>query len=259
MRWIATCVRMAADMRKQGNKRRVERIPIGAPLAGKIGSVDVLIRDVSVLGCRIEHDTAIRTGQQVLLQFEWDGETVALGCEVVRCTLSPPDTSAAGGSAYTSGLRFEDSASVAARTLRAVIQTQVEHAFEEQLANAHGNLPDYLRRIAIIPGSEKFDPIEIRKKHESTTLLPWLRFARKRGYVSWSLTNGRWKRVRTANPKQPDEGFTIWAWESDEQIELLQKAYEIADAPFRSIIRLCAELSLIVDDTVPPQKFLPYG
>lgn len=232
---------------------------MGAPLHGRIGSTRVLIRDVSVLGCRIEHDVPMRAGQKVRLHFEWDGSPVALDCEVVRCALTAPDARSAGVALYASGVRFDDAKSQAAGILRSVIEAQVELALEEQLANAHGDLPAYLRQIAILPGSENFDPVELRKRQESTTLLPWLRFARARGYVRWLLIDGRWKRSRTSSGDQPEEGFTIWAWESDEQVELLQKAYEMADPAFRSVIRLCAELSLIVDDAVPPQKFLPHG
>lgn len=232
---------------------------MGAPLAGRIGSAEVLIRDVSVLGCRVEHETPLRAGQNVLLRFSWNGSEVSLGSQVVRCTLTPPDVRNAGAPAYTSGLLFEQPESDAAQTLRHVIQQQVEFAFEEQLANSRGTLPDYLRRIAIIPGSDAYDPIDVRRRYESSTLIPWLRFARSRGYVRWTLQDGKWKRAKTNSPEQPDEGFTIWAWESDEQVELLQKAYETADPQFRSVIRLCAELSLIVDDTMPPQKFLPFG
>lgn len=242
---------------KEHRKRKVERIALGVPLAGKAGAVDVLVRDVSILGCRLEHETPFRVGQHLRLAFSWKSERVVIECSVARCTLTPQDLRESGASAYTSGVRFEESGSDAAELLRGLIAEQVEQAFEEQLANARGQSPDYLKKISILPGAEGTDPIQMRRILDSSTLLPWLEAARGRGYVRWELTRGGWKRQRTREPEQPEEGFTIWAWESENQIELLQKAYELADPSFRSIIRLCAELSLIVDDTLPPQKFLP--
>lgn len=245
-------------MGQHERKRKVERIPIGAPITGRVGGMPVLIRDVSVLGCRLEHEAPLKPNVPVRIEFSWNGTDVALGAEVVRCTLTPPDAREAGAPPYTSGTRFIDANSEAARTLRTVIQMQIEQAFEEQLANARGDLPEYLRRIAMLPGMNQ-DLLAVRKQNEFSTLLPWLRFARSRGYVRWSWDGRKWKRQRTSDPEQPDDGFTIWAWEGDEQIRLLQDAYEQSTQQFRSIIRLCAELSLIVDDTIPPQKFLPSG
>lgn len=245
-------------MTHYATKRKVERIPVGAPLTARIGNVTTIVRDVSVLGCRLEHDAPLRAGQPLQLRFQWNKEEVVIDCLIVRCTLTPNDLREAGSGAYTSGVRFLEATSESVQNLRRIIAEQIEQAFDEQIANAHADLPDYLRKIAIMPGrSDIGDPYTVRKRYESSTLIPWLRSARSRGYVRWELVDYRWKRTRTKDPEQPRDGFTLWAWESEEQIDLLQKAYEHGDAGFRSLIRICAELSLIVDDTIPPQKFQP--
>lgn len=244
-------------MRTQTAKRKVERVLVGQPLEGRIGNAPAVVRDVSVLGCRVETDGSLKVGQLVQLRFRWDQEPVAIECSVARCTLTPGDQRAAGALAYTSGLKFLEATSESVQSLRRMIATQVEQAFAEQIANAHAEVPGYLRDIAILKGSDLGDPYAVRQRFESSTLIPWLRSARTRGYLRWELEGNRWKKTRTQSPQQPPAGFTLWAWESEDQVHLLQKAWEEADPAFQSIIRLCAELSLIVDDTIPPQKFQP--
>lgn len=258
-RLLGGTLRIAASMNNYSAKRKVERIPVAAPIDARVGNVPTVVRDVSVLGCRLEHDAPLKVRQPAQLQFSWNGARVVIDCEVVRCTLTPNDQRESGAAAYTSGVRFLEATSESVQTLRKMIAQQVEQAFEEQIANAHADVPEYLREVAILPpNTDISDPYSVRRRYESSTLLPWLRQARNRGFVRWELDGERWKRVRTHDPEQPVEGFTLWAWESEEQVDLLKRAYSSSDATFRSLIRICAELSLIVDDTLPPQKFQPH-
>jgi hypothetical protein len=47
----------------------------------------------------------------------------------------------------------------------------------------------------------------------------------------------------TDSPEQPNNGFTVAAYEDDEELESLCQAYEIADEEGRRLIQLVAELS----------------
>jgi len=66
---------------------------------------------------------------------------------------------------------------------------------------------------------------------------------RSRGYVSYRLQNHSWWRVPTDSPEQPPDGFTVAAYEDEEELETLCRTYEQTDEEGRRLIRLVAELS----------------
>jgi hypothetical protein len=240
-------------------KRRVERIGLAFPILGRVGTTDVVLVDVSLLGCRLEHPAPLKVGTPVRLNFRWFDDDVSLDAEVVRCTLS---TFASGDDAitvYHSGLLFRHGSDQAGGTVRRMILTQVADALEAQKANARGDIPRYMQRMQIFStkGLLTADPAEVSRAYETTTALPYMRIARQRGYVRWTLDDGKWKKTRTRSAEQPDLGFTVWAYEDEDQIRELAEAYVKADGEMRRLIRICAELSLVVDDTIPPQKFAP--
>lgn len=240
-------------------KRRVERIGLGMPLLGRVGTTDVVILDVSLLGCRIEHASPMKVGADVRLTFHWSDDIAALDCHVVRCSLATFSTGTDALTVYHSGLVFKPEANESSRLVRHLILNQVADALEAQKANARGDIPRYMQRMQIFStkGLLTADQSEVGKVYEATTGLPHMRIARQRGYIRWTLDHGMWKKIRTRNPEQPEEGFTVWAYEDEEQLRELATAYEKADTPMRRLIRICAELSLVVDDVIPPQKFQP--
>jgi hypothetical protein len=69
------------------------------------------------------------------------------------------------------------------------------------------------------------------------------RRSRTRGYVTYRLQDGAWSRALAESPSQPADGFTVAGYESDEELESLCRAYEIADEEGRRLIKLVAELS----------------
>jgi hypothetical protein len=71
------------------------------------------------------------------------------------------------------------------------------------------------------------------------------RRTRMRGYLRYELNARKWIRRRTDEPAQPANGFTVAAFEDEEDLETLCKAYEAADEEGRRLIRLVAELSAI--------------
>lgn len=241
-------------------KRRLERIRLVKPILGRIGGNRAVILDLSLAGCRLEHHFPLRVGVETRIEFEWDGSPLEFSARVARCTFDSFASGVDGLTVYHSGLEFLRDENGSGRRLRQILEEQIVAALEEQKANARGDLPKYLDHMPIFsgPGAMAGDA---RTAHEAfvdqSTLLPWIRIARDRGFLCHRFDGKRWKRTRTREPKQPPEGFTVWAYEDPMQLELLEEAYEHADDEWRSFIRLCAELSLIVDDSIPPQHFEP--
>ncbi len=237
-----------------GHLRRIERIHLANPVAGRIGGRQAIIRDVSLSGCRAEHDFTLRIGMEVHISFAWHGEDITLAARVMRCKLETFDS---GITIYQSGHHFLESSEATTRTLRRVIADELVHALNEQKANARGDMPRFLQRMAIFASSGHLteNPQDVGFRYESEIALPYYRVARERGYTRYTLTQFGWSRKRTHSPQQPDEGFTLWAHEDSDQVELLCAAYAKGSHDTRWVIRACAELSLVIDDSIPPQRF----
>lgn len=246
-------------MTKYAAKRKVERIRLAFPLMGRVGSLDVVVLDVSLLGCRLEHHFPLRVGNTVRITFRWEEKQLELEAHIVRCSLATFSSGAEGLTVYHSGLRFTPPSEGATLLLRDLIAEQISRALEEQKANARGDMPRFLSKMAIFSsgGMLTANAGEVAETFGAATSLPYVRIARERGYVTYTLDRNYWKKKRSRDAAQPDEGFTVWAYEDESQIEQLAKAYEKGDAEMRALIRICAEWSLIVDDSIPPQRFQP--
>lgn len=243
-------VESVKTMSRYGKKRRVERIRVGLPLRGRVSGAEVVLLDLSFMGCRIEHAAPLRVGSKARLSISWSGRSIDFDCHVIRCSL---DTRAARHDStthYHSGLLFEKGVGESSSVLREIIVRQVIEALDEQKANAHGEIPKWLRP------DYHWTP-DADAEHAPFTSLPYLRIARERGYVSYVMGDGGWMKKRTRSAEQPEEGFTVWAYEDEDELERLTRVYEAANAETRALIRLCAELSLKIDDTLPPQRFEP--
>src|SRR5436309_6617604 len=91
--------------------RRVQRIHLARPLIARLGAAQVVLVDVSMLGARIEHSSPLATGQQARLGFQWDEESIAVECRIVRSRLERFSVGADGLTVYHSGLEFLDTPS----------------------------------------------------------------------------------------------------------------------------------------------------
>jgi hypothetical protein len=235
--------------------RQVERIRLGIPILAKANGVEVVLVDFSLRGCGIESHVPFKSSSPLGISFEWSDQQVNLRGEVVRCKFSH----ASEGKIYNTGVVFEYDGE-SATLLSEIVARQLERALEEQKANARGELAEILEHMPIfaIGGTLAASPRQLAQAYEGrNALLPWTRIARQRGYVRYTFENGRWRKTRTTDPEQPPEGFTVWAYEDEENLDKLSRVYQTAEQDTQTLIRLCAELSLQVDDTLPPQRFTP--
>lgn len=193
----------------QPRTRRVQRIHFPQPLMGRLGTAEVALVDLSVLGARLQHAAPLAAGSHSRLAFEWDGERITAECRVVRSRLDH--------GVFHSGIEFEELPAETRAAIRRLIELHLRRALDEQRQAAQDLILPLFQAMASIDN----------------------------GYVCLSLESNGWVRKRTHDPGQPAEGFTISADETDAQIELLRAAYERSDREGRKLIQLCAQLSLV--------------
>ena len=187
-----------------------------------VNGQNALLLDVGVAGAFIEHHGEIPSGTEFRLTFRWQGEELEFLCEAVRSQVVRPSADKNAVVIHT-GVRFIESNDATKRLLQQMMATFVGRVLAAQRANASGD-------------------------HQSEMLLGAIgdaRRTRSRGYVRYQLQNDTWTREATSSPKQPVNGFTVAAFEDEEELETLCRAYEDADEEGRGLIRLVAELSAL--------------
>ena len=240
-------------------RRRVERILLALPLIGRVGTRHVVLRDLSVTGCQLEHDFPLKIQTALRLTFSWHGEEITLDALVVRCRIQTFNSGAAGVTVYQSGLRFQPDEHGGLSALRRIVGDEITRSIEEQKANARGDLPHVMERMALFAAGGHLiaDSDEAMLRYQASLPLPYFRIARERGYVRYMLGERGWVKRHCKEPEQPLEGFTIWAHEDKGETDRLCQAYERGGPETRWLIRRCAELSLVIDERIPPQRFEP--
>ena len=225
-------------------KRRVHRIRLTPPILAKVGAQNVVIVDVSLDGAKIEHSDPLQIGAETTLAFPWEDQTITLRSRVMRCKLER--FAGEGGDGLTvfhSGLLFTVR-NEHRDALKKMIAVHISRALEEQKANARGVLPVSVDHMPIFR-----DHTLTANQSESARVIgtdqrPAARIARSTGYICFRLDRNNWKRTRTSDPSQPEDGFTVSAAEDLEQLEQLCETYRTGDGPAREFIRLLARLSL---------------
>jgi hypothetical protein len=225
-------------------RRRVHRIRLAAPILGRLGGQSVVVVDVSLDGAKIEHHEPLKTGAEATLSFDWERGHISLRTRVTRCKLERFAGSGGDGlTVFHSGLVFTNPDSER-DALKTMISTHIGRALDEQKANARGELPASVESMPIfrehtLAATPKQAAAAIGERDQR----PVARIARETGYICCRLDRNSWKRTRTNDPEQPENGFTVSANEDLEQIEQLCEAYRKADGPAREFIRTLARLS----------------
>jgi hypothetical protein len=227
--------------------RRVQRIRFPQPIVARLGSAQVALVDLSVLGARVEHHSSLPTGTHTRLSFEFDEEPISLDCRIVRSRVERFSTGSEGLTVYHAGVEFENVEDATLEQVKALIAIFISRALEEQKLNARGAVPQH--DVAKMPifrhGGQLTANAKDRKEGAGVTAMPITRVTGETGYVCYVLEQKTWRKKRTHDPGQPAEGFTISALEDSQQAELLCDAYFRSDSEGRRMIQLFAQLSIV--------------
>ena len=204
-----------------GSERRdFQRLPLGKPILALIEGHNALILDIGVGGAFIEHHGTVEPGQRFRVLFRWKATDVEFLCEVRRTDV----VRGSGDSAVShTGMGFIDAVGDSKARLQDMMATFVGRVLAAQKSNASG---------------ENEDDTDV-----TLGQLGGARRARARGYVMYRHAKGKWWREPTESPQQPAHGFTVAAYEDEEELETLCRAWEISNEEGRRLIRLVAQLS----------------
>ncbi len=233
--------------------RRYERIRLSRPIVARLGSLSVVLSDISVIGARVEHNVQLATGNMARLSFRWNDENIEIQSKVVRSKLERFSSGSDGLTIYHSGLEFIGSSPEGARALHQMISSHIIRALEEQKANARGVVPEDLDEMPIFRGGV----LSQGRRDGGGGALPVNRIARQAAFISFRLDKMRWRRTWTTSREQPEDGFTVSSDEEQEQLHLLCRTYENADSEGRRLIRIFAQLSVTEGEGVPPGRYEP--
>jgi len=238
--------------------RRVQRVHLAQPLVAKLGSAQVILVDLSILGARVEHHTPIVAGGSSKLQFAFEDLEMTIDCRVVRSRLERFSVGSDGLTIYHSGLEFHQIDDETRSRLKDIIGRFIAAALEEQKLNARGVLPAHsVDRMPIFRFGGQLTANQKDREVAGAAVMPTVRIVKETGYVCYALENNAWRRKRTHDPGQPLEGFTISAEEDHTQAEMLCEAYRKSDRDGRRLIQLCAQLSIMEGEGVTPGRFDP--
>lgn len=208
------------------DRREYQRLKLSKPILAIMRSSNALILDVGLAGAFLEHYGTAEPGERFELTFRWQGEDVTFLCEVARTSIVRQPGGDGKSTVSHTGVRFVEAVGDAQSKLQALIGSFVGHILEAQKANASGERGDSAGANILARLGEA-------------------RRMRSKGFIAYHLKDGTWWRVPTTAKKQPPDGFTVGAYEEQEEIETLCRAYEAADEEGRNLIRLVAELSLL--------------
>lgn len=189
---------------------------LAKPIAARLGSDGVLVLDLGASGALLSGRGQFTPGTEHTLSFADAGLRVQLRCLVtgVEQHLLTPDRDLL--------VRFLER-NDALENFISGYREQVRLAAE---ANARGeieeNVIDGDRTLSDLGSALRTNPAFVRCRFDGA----------------------KWSRERTPDRDQPADGFTIAAYEPDDQISLLQQAYEESDDDGRHLLREFAAASL---------------
>src|SRR5207245_2729289 len=155
------------------------------------------------------HDDPLPKTSRGLLRFPWRGRNFQILSQITR------------SEGARSGLHFLESN----EELRLMVGQWASELERAQEANAAGD------RERNVVGDETLTAASAGARALS-------------GYLQYHLTADGWKCHRALLPDQPDDGFTVSANESQDQIDLLCRTYESGDPEAKKMTRMIAELSV---------------
>jgi hypothetical protein len=208
------------------DRRKFQRLKLSKPILARMRGQNALILDIGVMGAFLEHYGEASHGERFSIVFRWKGEDVEFECEVARSTIVRNPGGDGESIVSHTGVRFVECDKESTARLQDLMATFVGKILAAQKANASGDADDHVGAAILAQIGEA-------------------RRNRTRGFISYRLKDGSWWRVPTESPTQPPDGFTVAAYEDDDELETLCRAYEAGDDESRMLIRLVAELSVM--------------
>jgi hypothetical protein len=207
-------------MQSGAERREFQRLRLDPPVAGTLCDAGITLIEIGVLGARVEHDEPLdASGGE--LRFEYNGDEVALRCEVVRTA-----TVKAGGRSQ-SGVRFVAAVGESGDRLRAMLAQLVSKALEDLRSQTLAGI-DHIDGDKTVRGADA-------------------------GFLSYQLDASGWHRRRIFLPEQPASGFTVARNEDSEEMQRLCRVYQASDEEGQRLIRMFAELSVSASLDIPPR------
>jgi len=226
-------------------RRYAERITLKEPIVAMIGDMEARLVEISLIGGKIEHIGRLNMGSAITLQFRWQGENVKLKAKIARTQMS----SIGGKMGYSSGVDFAKTAAEAPVILQRIVASFIEPESiplpekppekpQQQPQKQPAPPPKQSRQpisSAPAPFLPEIDDDEFEEISAESEVLP---------YVECAWVEEQWVTRRTREPKQPLQGFTMLAPDSEEEIEEFCKTFEVADPETQRMIRLSFELAI---------------
>jgi hypothetical protein len=216
-------------MPPSSDRRRFEHLTLPKPIPARFGSEKVFILDLSINGARVAHQHPKLASTSEMLRFEWQGAELAFETEVLRT--SADATRIGTTTVWESGVFFLEAVGGSDKTIREILADQILRVLDERKANARGIPP-------------------IAATYVKTG-------GREGGYIVWRFMAGQWRSTPSEKPDQPQDGFTVSARESREQVQMLCETYVNSDFEGRKMIRKMAELATSTPEGVATRKFQP--
>jgi hypothetical protein len=222
-------------------RRYAERITLQEPIVAMIGDMEARLVEISLIGGRIEHVGRLNMASAVTLQFRWQGENVKLKAKIARTEMR----SVGGKMGYSSGVDFAKSAAEAPVILQRILASFIEPESiplpEKPPPPPAPPAPKQSRQpisSAPAPFLPEIDEDEIEEISADSEVLP---------YVECAWVEEQWVTRHTREPKQPMQGFTMLAPDSEEEIDEFCRTFEVADPETQRMIRLSFELAIARD------------
>jgi hypothetical protein len=194
-------------------QRQSPRVILRNPRRGRFGEDEVLVLEMGLGGAKFEHAGRFDVGRTDPFVC---GPLTTAGT-VRHSVLLPAKT----GVVYQSGIAFTDLGERERELLLELLVHEAEQQVTEWEANLRGDTPP----------TRHAKP---RRQSAVATRFLCLRY-----------TNQGWHRVITRDPNQPVDGITISETTPDEEVAILRRSYERADAETREFMRQVAMLTIL--------------
>ncbi|HEY2324285.1 MAG TPA: hypothetical protein VGJ82_15605 [Thermoanaerobaculia bacterium] len=210
-------------MQAGAERREFQRLRVDPPVPASYAVTPVSLIEIGVLGARLHHaDKLDRDAGE--LRFSFEGQEIALKCEVVRTTAS--QESKYPGSGMESGVRFRGALGESGDHLRAMLATLVTRALARRSVSA-SQIPQRIDGDKTVRGKDA-------------------------DYICYRLDEKGWQKRAVFLPEQPPVGFTVARGVDPDDVQRLQRVYQASDDEGRRLIRLFAELSVSEVLEIPP-------